>query len=204
MIVTIINYGMGNLFSVESAIKYLGHKPVITDDFDIISNSKLIILPGVGSFRKAMKTIKQKKIDIAINMSLKKKSKILGICLGFQLLAKSSPEDGLTNGLNLIDKKITKLKTNEKIKIPHVGFNSVTYPKESILFKNIKNNSDFYFVHSYKINYSKDDLYKISFFTYDKKYIAAYENNNIFVTQFHPEKSQTNGLVLLNNFINLN
>lgn len=203
MKVTIIDYGMGNLFSVDSAVNYLGYKSIITNKFDNIANAKHLILPGVGSFKKAMKIIKEKKIDKAIKLSLTKNSKVLGICLGFQLLTSSSTEDGFTRGLSLIDKNITIIKKNSKIKIPHVGFNSVKFPKKTILFNKIKDNSDFYFVHSYKLNFSRDDKYNFSTFTHGSKYIAAFEYKNIFGTQFHPEKSQSNGLQLIKNFLEL-
>ncbi|NBQ44662.1 MAG: imidazole glycerol phosphate synthase subunit HisH, partial [Actinobacteria bacterium] len=121
--VVIIDYGMGNLWSVASAVKFVGATPVISDDPSTISKASVLILPGVGSFRKAMTTIKEKSIDMAILESLQKpRSKILGICLGMQLLGVSSTEDGLTPGLGLVKNEVVKLANHEKqIKIPHVG-----------------------------------------------------------------------------------
>ncbi len=206
MQISIIDYGMGNLLSVQSAINYLGFKSKITSSyFDIIKSDK-IILPGVGSFKKAMKVIKQKKIDKAIFESINKECQLLGICLGMQLLGTSSTEDGLTNGLGLIDNKVTKFKkkNNEIIKVPHVGFNSIAIKSNSKLCKNIKDNN-FYFVHSYKFLFNpKKDKFCTGSFTYGgNKCVAIYEKKNIFGTQFHPEKSQTNGLVLIKNFLEL-
>ncbi len=203
--ITIINYEMGNLFSVESSFNYLGYKTDITDSNEKIVNSKIIIMPGVGSFKKAMKIIKSKKIDLSINECLRKGSKILGICLGMQLLTESSNEDGFSFGLGLIKNKVEKFNTNEVkgMKIPHIGFNSITYQKNDLLFKNLKRNPDFYFVHSYRIDLNKfsDDKVFYSEFNYGNNFVSSFASKNICGTQFHPEKSQTNGLILLKNFI---
>tara|TARA_Y100000590_G_scaffold399539_1_gene482904 strand:+ start:2297 stop:2923 length:627 start_codon:yes stop_codon:yes gene_type:complete len=206
--ITIINYEMGNLFSVENAFKYLGYKTLITDDSNEIESSKIIVLPGVGSFHKAMKIIKSKKIDISIKESLKKGSKILGICLGMQLLASSSEEDGFSQGLRLINNEVKKFNSGEVLglKIPHIGFNSVnSHPKEK-LYKGIIDKSDFYFVHSYRIsldNEKIDDSIIYSSFNYGGDFVASFQKNKIYGTQFHPEKSQSTGLLLLKNFVEL-
>ena len=206
--ITIINYEMGNLFSVENVFKYLGYKTLITDNADKIASSKIIVLPGVGSFHKAMNIIKSKKIDISIKESLKKGSKILGICLGMQLLASSSEEDGFCQGLELINNEVKKFNSKEVLglKIPHIGFNSVnSHPKEK-LYQGIINKSDFYFVHSYRIsldNKTNKDNIIYSSFNYGSDFVASFQTNNIYGTQFHPEKSQSNGLLLLKNFVEI-
>ena len=132
----------------------------------------------------------------------RKESKILGICLGMQLLGQSSTENGFTDGLGLITSKSEKFNNddNSDIKIPHVGFNSVYFSEKSILFKQLERGSDFYFTHSYKMTISNLEGLE-STAQYAGDFLAAYENENIFATQFHPEKSQSNGLRLLNNFI---
>jgi glutamine amidotransferase len=201
--VVIIDYGMGNLWSVASAVRFLGFAPVVTSDISIISSAESLILPGVGSFRRAMHEIKSASIDQAIFKSLENpKTKLLGICLGMQLLGVSSTEDGLTEGLGLVKNTVTKLiGSNEvSIKIPHVGFNRVQMPKESKLFDQISIDASFYFVHSYAMQIL-DDSSKYATTTYGHKFVAAIESGQIFGTQFHPEKSQKSGLKVLEGFL---
>lgn len=200
--VSIINYGFGNIWSVQSALKYLNYESEIISDPNKIRKSNVLILPGVGSFRKAIESIRNSQIDIAVKEALNNNCKILGICLGMQLLANSSTEDGDNHGLGLIDVEVERFnyKTDSGFKVPHIGFNKVLSQKESILFKNIDREAYFYFVHSYRlINHSLNGISAIC--NYGEDFLAAYEFNNIFATQFHPEKSQTNGLILLNNFL---
>jgi glutamine amidotransferase len=201
--VVIIDYGMGNLWSVASAVRFLGFTPVVTSETSIISSAESLILPGVGSFRRAMHEIKSASIDQAIFKSLENpKTKLLGICLGMQLLGVSSTEDGLTEGLGLVKNTVTKLiGSNEvSIKIPHVGFNRVQMPKESKLFDQISIDASFYFVHSYAMQIL-DDSSKYATTTYGQKFVAAIESGQIFGTQFHPEKSQKSGLKVLEGFL---
>lgn len=201
--VVIIDFGMGNLWSVASAVKFLGYTPFISADPSMISAAETLILPGVGSFRRAMQTIRHRSIDQAIFESLEKtQAKIMGICLGMQLLGASSPEDGLTDGLGLLKNKITKLiKSDEApIKIPHVGFNRVQQPKDSRLFAQISADAAFYFVHSYVMQ-TLDDSSKCATTLHGQKFVSAIESGQVFGTQFHPEKSQKNGLKVLENFL---
>ena len=201
--VVIIDYGMGNLWSVASAVRFLGFTPVVTSETSIISSAESLILPGVGSFRRAMHEIKSASIDQAIFKSLENpKTKLLGICLGMQLLGVSSTEDGLTEGLGLVKNTVTKLiGSNEvSIKIPHVGFNRTQMPKESKLFDQISIVASFYFVHSYAMQIL-DDSSKYATTTYGHKFVAAIESGQIFGTQFHPEKSQKSGLKVLEGFL---
>lgn len=201
--VLIIDYGMGNIYSLHNALKYLGAKVRISDDPTKISKSKIIMLPGVGSFKKAMQQIRKKRIDEAIYMANEKGSFIFGICLGMQLFGISSNEDGLTKGLGFISNKVEKFSTKEtkNKKIPHVGFNEVKYDKNNKLFKGSTNN-DYYFVHSYRMLQGKLSS-NISTTMYGVKFLSSFHHENLFATQFHPEKSQENGLKLLNNFLNL-
>lgn len=201
--VVIVDYGMGNLWSVASAIKFLGRIPVITGDLSKITESDTLILPGVGSFRRAMNTIRNRSIDKAIFESLENpKSKLLGICLGMQLLGASSTEDGLTEGLGLVQNEVVRLANSEKnpIKIPHVGFNRVQISKESKLFEQIPIDASFYFVHSYAMQILNDTS-KYTTTNYGHRFVAAIESGQVFGTQFHPEKSQKNGLKVLENFL---
>jgi len=204
--VTIIDYGMGNLWSVASAIKFLGADPVVSHDPIEIANSNCLVLPGVGSFRRAMETIKTNKYDQAIAEALtNSKTKLLGICLGMQLLGTSSTEDGQTPGLGLVPNLVTRFSSNNdiKIKIPHIGFSEVKSPKNSSLFANIPDNSCFYFVHSYFMEIANYDVTKshVAIATHGTDFVAAIESGRICGTQFHPEKSQKSGLQLMRNFL---
>ena len=201
--ITVIDYKLGNIKSVLNAFKYLGITTQVTSDKNVIKNVTKIILPGVGSFKKAMNNIQKLGLEEIINeLVLVKKIPVLGICLGMQLLTESSDEDGFTQGFGYIDGKISKFKSDLKLNIPHIGFNSVDVNKNNILFKNIENNSDFYFVHSYKLKYEPKN-FETGLTDYGEKFISTFQKNNIFGVQFHPEKSQSNGLKLLQNFANL-
>jgi glutamine amidotransferase len=203
--IILVDYGVGNLRSIANAIHYLGYETVISSDPRKIILADQVILPGVGSYQKAMESLSNLSLDKAIReYVLYKKKKILGICLGMQLIGKSSTEGGHTSGLGILDFEVDELVPSKscKFKVPHVGFNQVIAPSNSTLFKGISVNSDFYFIHSYKVKApikeaicgkSGDENDFISFFEYE----------NIFATQFHPEKSQTNGLILLNNFLKI-
>lgn len=202
--VCIIDYGMGNLGSLKNALNYLNAKVVVTNKHEDILKSKILFLPGVGSFKKAMDEIKIRKLDKAIYESVKKGHYIFGICLGMQLLGNSSNEDGLTKGLGIIKNKILKFsdKETQNKKIPHVGFNSVNFKASNKLFRGLENNSDFYFVHSYRMlpERLKDN---ITITKYGVNFLSSFNQENIYATQFHPEKSQGNGLKVLENFISL-
>ena len=199
-IVLILDYGMGNIFSVKNALEYLGAKVKISSNSSQISNYEYIILPGVGSFGKAMEKIKYLKIDLGIKDAVKKKNKILGICLGFQLLCNSSSEGGSEEGLGLIDDDIIKMDNNFG-KVPHVGFNSIKVKSNNDLFYGVKDGSDFYFNHSYFLK-NNNQKFVTSTCMNNNDFVSSYCKDNIYGTQFHPEKSQSNGLIILKNFLN--
>jgi glutamine amidotransferase len=201
MKLAIVDYGMGNIKSITSTLKFLGVEEIqVTKKFDELKNADKIILPGVGSFAKAMSKIIENKIDEKLYELVKKNKKpLLGICLGMQLLCKSSTEDGFSKGLEFINADVTKFE-EINLKIPHVGFNQVSKNLDSILFQNICDNSDFYFTHSYKVT-SNQNINQ-SLCHYGENFIAAFQVENIFATQFHPELSQNNGLKLIENFLN--
>jgi len=201
--ITIIDYEMGNICSVLNALTYLGYSASVSSDCREILDSNILILPGVGSFRRAMMTLCQTGLDQAIvEAVIDKGSKILGICLGMQLLAESSTEDGKTRGLGLIPANVERFKQDDLngLKVPHIGFNQVTSESDSILFKDLPSQVDFYFVHSYRI-LPAGLPGKVAHCCHGETFLAAYEWDNVFATQFHPEKSQTNGLKLLKNFL---
>ena len=200
MKIVIVDYGMGNIKSITSALKYVGIDDIIlSNKYADIKSADKLILPGVGSFAKAMINIKNLELDnILEDIVLNEKKPILGICLGMQLLSKSSNEDGLNDGLGFISSEVRKFDI-ENLKIPHVGFNQVDFNTNSKLYQGLDNLSDFYFTHSFQMQ-SKENLEQ-STCHYGSDFIASYEVDNIVGVQFHPELSQTNGLKLLDNFI---
>jgi len=201
--ITVIDYGMGNIWSVLSALRYLGCTPIVSSDPSEIVRAESLVLPGVGSFRKAMITLRQTGLDQAIlDTVLTKGSKILGICLGMQLMGSRGSEDGDALGLGLIPNPVDMFTTQEigANKIPHIGFDLVRSASDARLFRGLPDAADFYFVHSYRM-LPEGLSGKTSTCMYGTEFLAAYEQNNIYATQFHPEKSQTNGLVLLKNFL---
>ena len=202
--VTIIDYGMGNLKSLYNAFDHIEADVKIANDINSIYKSEINVLPGVGSYENAMKIIKEKRIDEAIHRTIEKGNKILCICLGMQLLGSSSNEGKYTRGLNIIKNKVEKftIKETKKNNIPHVGFNKVQNVSNLKIFEGIKNGSDFYFVHSYRMKPEK--LKKnISITNYGMNFLSYFETDNIFAAQFHPEKSQSNGIKFLRNFLKL-
>jgi glutamine amidotransferase len=198
---------MGNICSIESCLKYLNFDFIVSKNYREISLSKNIILPGVGNFKEAMKNLKAKNFHILLRKLAKNIDvKIMGICLGMQLLCKSSNENGVNKGLGLIPLKVRNfsIKSKSIIKIPHVGFNNVELNEnENSFFYNLNGQNDFYFNHSYRAVNKNIKLKKyISECIYGDKFVAIYKRDNICGVQFHPEKSQFNGLSLVKNFFN--
>lgn len=204
-LVTVIDYGMGNLHSVLGALRYLGAQTTISSDPQHIKKADCLILPGVGSFRKAMLRIREAEMEDAILEAVTyKQRKVLGICLGMQLLGSYGTEDGGSSGLGLIPNRVEKFTADEtnQLKIPHIGFNSTFFSQRKGLFRNLHNPADFYYVHSYRMRIGDLDA-RIASCTHGIEFLAAFDKDNICGTQFHPEKSQTNGLLLLKNFLEL-
>ena len=202
--IAIINYGIGNLGSLANICKFFNINFIVTSDPKEVLLSDILILPGVGSFNLAMKQLNTLGLSDSLREAvLVKKKKILGICLGFQMFAEESEEDGMTEGLGFLPKRVVGFRdTNPlSLKVPHVGFNDVTPPENSRLFKAINPKASFYFVHSYYMPYEGEN--SVSITDYGEKFISAYEAENVFGTQFHPEKSQTNGLQLFENFLKI-
>lgn len=201
--VTVIDYGMGNLWSVASALRFLGARCDLSSDPRKISQADTLLLPGVGSFRKAMQVLDSTGIADAIREAVTiRQKKILGICLGMQLFAEGGSEDGISDGLGLISGKIERFPTADLggLKVPHIGFNWVAAMNDSPMFAGLGDGADFYFVHSYRLKYEGQPGCA-GLCRYGEDFIAAYANENVHATQFHPEKSQTNGLRLLTNFL---
>ncbi len=201
--IAIINYGMGNLRSVENAVKRLNFDPKIVSTPKELDNYDKIILPGVGSFKKAMKLLKENNWINSININVKERKKYLfGICLGMQLLASESEEFGKTKGLELIKGKIKFLgNLGCKLKIPQIGWNSIFIKKEHKFLKGVTNNMDFYFVNSYAF-VPEEKSFEIAKTNYDIDFCSIISKENIFGAQFHPEKSSKAGRKILENFLN--
>ena len=204
MLVGIVDYGLGNIKSVMSAFEYLGHKVILCheeSDFEKVSH---IVLPGVGSFNRGIKLLYQKKLDIILNTQVNIQQKpTLGICLGLQLMANLSFEFGVHSGLSWIPGEVLKLPHgHDNRKLPNIGWESIEIKKDPI-FEGISNNSDFYFVHSFHLNLSDSKYCLAKYKMGDEKIVAMIKKNNIVATQFHPEKSQENGLKLLENFLTM-
>jgi len=201
MLVGLINYGAGNLYSVIGALKYLNHPFELVSDPKSLPMYTHLILPGVGSFRSAKEKLNEYGlVDGIRHVALNLKKPILGICLGMQLLCDSSDEDGFTEGLKLVKGHFALFNQQER-KIPHIGFDTVLSDKYSLLFNNISSNVDFYFVHSYRLQEREEDIIYSSTNYQGETFISAFEKKNIFGTQFHPELSQLNGLKLISNFL---
>ncbi|MBF7096111.1 imidazole glycerol phosphate synthase subunit HisH [Alkalibacter mobilis] len=195
--IAIIDYGVGNLMNVYNALKHLDMDAIITGAKDEIDNSDAIILPGVGAFNDAMLHLKETGLDKVIIENVKKGKPILGICLGMQLLFEKSHEDGEWEGLGLLKGEIVKFK--EGLKVPHMGWNELHINKVHPLVKNINEGEYVYFVHSYHLDpkFFEDVLL---YTDYGVRVPAVVCRDNIIGMQFHPEKSSTTGIKLLENF----
>lgn len=203
MSVQIIDYGMGNLRSITAAVSHLNRKVEVTGDPDYIARGQTLILPGVGSFPVAMRTMTETGIDEAIIQAASTGScKILGICLGMQLLMARSEEGIGGRGLSIVDGTLERFPNELGLPVPHVGFNGVCPPRDSILFRGFPEETDFYFVHAYRAKLPLTDTV-VATSHYGEDFVAAFERGNVYGTQFHPEKSQSNGLQLLENFLDV-
>ena len=209
MSIAIIDYGSGNLRSAAKALEVANKsvntnlKIVVTSDPEVIKKSNKIVLPGQGSFRDCYLGIKKINglADVLNDFVLVKKKPIFGICVGMQLFAKIGYESEATKGFGWIDGVVKKINNiNKTIKLPHMGWNQIEFKKDFLLFTGIKNKSHMYFVHSYEFLTKQKDCI-IATTDYGNSIIVAVAKDNIFGTQFHPEKSQKNGLKLLENFL---
>lgn len=201
--ITIVDYGMGNLGSIKNMFKYIGVEATIESDVDKIKNASKILLPGVGSFDTAMKKINESDLKELLNeKALKEQVPVLGICLGMQLLTNSSEEGNLA-GLGWIDAKTMSFKDriDKKYRIPHMGWNIVNKSNDSLLNRGFEEFEEtrFYFVHSYfvKVEEEKNSILKTN---YGLEFDSAIQKDNIYGAQFHPEKSHKFGMKLFENF----
>lgn len=198
--IAIVDYGIGNLFSVVSSFKYIGVDARVTSDADEIRQADKIILPGVGAFGDAIKKLRETGLDKVIIEEAKNGKPIMGICLGMQLLFEKSYEYGEYDGLGLLKGSVIGMHgvIDSKLQIPHIGYNALTFKKNHPLFKYIKEGDYVYFVHSYYAVDCEDSL--LAYSEYDKDITAIVGKNNVMGCQFHPEKSGTVGLNILKAF----
>ena len=200
--IAIIDYDAGNIKSVEKAIQSLGEEVIVTRDAEVLLNVKKVILPGVGAFGDAMDKIRSYGLEEVIHQIVEKGTPFLGICLGLQLMFEESDETPGVKGLGLLPGKILRIPPAEDIKIPHMGWNSLHFEKETKLFAGIKDGAYVYFVHSYYLK-AEDESIVAASTEYGTHIHAAVEKDNVFACQFHPEKSSDVGLAILKNFIEL-
>jgi imidazole glycerol-phosphate synthase subunit HisH len=197
-VIAIVDYKMGNLRSVQKGFEHAGVEDVVlTGDPADIERADGIVLPGVGAFRDAAAHLRDSGCEDVLRHKVAHGTPFLGICLGLQLLADIGLEDGEWKGLGLIPGTCERLPGG--VKIPHIGWNTVEYPRDSALFDGIPESTAFYFVHSYRL-VPADDSVIIGSTEYGVRFAAAVQHNNVFAVQFHPEKSSTMGLKLLANF----
>ena len=196
----IVDYGMGNLLSVYNAFVAIGEDVKICQNPDDLVNMSHIVLPGVGSFNKCMSNILDRGFYGILNdLALNEKRPILGICLGMQLMTNNSTEGRSCKGFEWIDSEVTRIELKKEIKIPHIGWNSLDVCNDSLLLTGLSNEPDFYYVHSYQMKCTGDEDV-IATCNYGQKITSIVNKDNIYGVQFHPEKSQDNGLILLENF----
>jgi imidazole glycerol-phosphate synthase subunit HisH len=199
--VVIIDYGMGNVRSLKNAFAFLGHDVVISRELSDIEAADRLVLPGVGAFRDAAIAIRSLGLEEPLRYyALKDRKPIFGICLGMQLLANTSYEYGTHEGLGLIEAEVIPLQSSDVDKVPHVGWNSTDTTGAEWLFKGLSDNPDFYFVHSFHM-VCADQTDVVATTNHNGLTTAAVANKNIVATQFHPEKSQDNGLQILQNWL---
>jgi imidazole glycerol-phosphate synthase subunit HisH len=197
----IIDYGMGNLRSVEKALMAVGDQAVISQDPEVVRHGDRLILPGVGAFGDAMSNLKQAGLDLAIRDAVAQGKPLLGLCLGLELLFSESEEFGRHEGLNLIPGHVRKFEETA-LRVPHVGWNQIESLRPDPLLENLPDGSYFYFVHSFFVEPDRSDN-ALAWTNYGGPFCSIARHENVWGAQFHPEKSQDAGKRLLRNFLDL-
>jgi glutamine amidotransferase len=200
--IAIVDYQMGNLRSVQKAFERVGHAAAITADPKALEQADHVVLPGVGAFADAIGEIRRRELIEPIRAAIESNKPFLGICLGLQMLFDVSYEDGEHEGLGVIPGEVRRFDVPAEYKVPHMGWNHVAQRRSAPIFEGIADGSHFYFVHSYYV-VPKDDRVIAGEASYPEPFCAAIWRDNLFATQFHPEKSQAAGLQLLKNFAEL-
>jgi glutamine amidotransferase len=202
--IAVVDYGAGNVRSVVNAFEAIGQSPVLTNDPEILGKSSGIVLPGVGAFGDCMKILRRLNlVEPLTDLVLRQKKPYLGICLGMQFLAEESSEQGHHKGLGWIRGRVELLTSNDKrFRIPHMGWNDIHINKRFPFFEGLGDSPVFYFVHSYHLVVNEEDVDIVAATCWHGATVtAAVQKDNIFGTQFHPEKSQESGLKVLKNFL---
>ena len=200
--IAIIDYDAGNIKSVEKALQYLGAETIVTRDPDTILGADGVILPGVGAFGDAMQKLQEYGLVPVIRTCAERKIPFMGICLGLQLMFESSEESPGVEGLHLLDGVIRRIPSDGSLKVPHIGWNNLHFPKQSRLFAGISEGAYVYFVHSYYLQAADENIVAATT-QYGTLIHAAVEQGNLFACQFHPEKSSEVGMQILRNFIGI-
>ena len=200
--IAIIDYDAGNVKSVEKALQFLGEEVIITRDREQILAADKVVLPGVGAFGDAMEKLHSYNLVEVIKEVVARKTPFIGICLGLQLLFDSSEESPGVEGLGILPGKIVRIPEKDGLKVPHIGWNSLTYPNKGRLYQGIEEDSYVYFVHSYYLQAEDPDIV-VAQTQYGVNIQASVEKDNVFACQFHPEKSSNVGMTILKNFINI-
>lgn len=200
--IAIVDYQMGNLRSVQKAFERVGHAAAITADPKVLEQADHVVLPGVGAFADAIAEIRRRELIEPIRTAIESNKPFLGICLGLQMLFDVSYEDGEHEGLGVIPGEVRRFDVPAEYKVPHMGWNHVKQRRPAPIFEGIADGSHFYFVHSYYV-VPKDERVIAGEASYPEPFCAAIWRDNLFATQFHPEKSQAAGLQLLKNFAEL-
>jgi len=202
MNVVIVDYGLGNIRSVAEAVRRVGYGPLVSNKTEDLQKADKFILPGVGSFSDGMKNLYELGLVELLNrLVIKEARPILGICLGLQLMAKESHEFSYQEGLGWFDASAVKLQTgDDKLRVPHIGWNDLIQIRDNILFEGIPKEALFYYVHSYHLQCRDKDIV-VGECEHGVRFSVALNKGNIYATQFHPEKSQSIGLMLLKNFL---
>ncbi len=197
--IKIVDYGMGNLRSVQKAFEKLGAQAAICDDPADLADASKLVLPGVGAFRDAIRALREQGLDRPVLDHIAADKPFLGICLGLQLLFDYSDEQGQWQGLKVIPGKVVRFDPEPNLKIPHMGWNRLDVAGRPKLFEGIHIDAHFYFVHSYYV-VPEDEAVVAARTEHGVRFVSAVSRGNLFATQFHPEKSQRVGLKLLRNF----
>lgn len=198
-LIAIIDYGMGNLRSVEKAFQHVGHDAFIARRPEDVLRASHVVLPGVGGFPECMKNLERAGMTGAVYQSIESGRPFLGICLGLQLLFTESEEFGTHKGLNILEGRVVRFRLTSEFKVPHMGWNQIRIKKDAALLRGIADNSFVYFVHSYHVVPSDKGIIS-TFSDYGGEFVSSVWRGNIFACQFHPEKSQETGLRILKNF----
>jgi glutamine amidotransferase len=206
--IAIIDYGMGNLRSVQKGFERTGHEAVVTSDAKTILNASKVVLPGVGAFPDCMRNLREYGLIDAVHQSISSGKPFLGICLGLQLLFTESEEFGISKGLDIIKGRVVRFKgpqfdnrqsTIDNLKVPHIGWNSISIKRRPPALRDVPEGSHVYFVHSFHVVPEDTDVIATTT-SYGLEFVSSIWRDNIFASQFHPEKSQTVGLSILKRF----